>query len=147
VSAGLGRTSRQREPEPGITVLEAGQQQLCPSVQSVGPRYSEWLSRVLDALLPACESEVRALADDHDAIITDGRVFPSTFPRGTGCVYDRDRAAPGVDAVDGGEGGEGAGVTEAVTPTERTHSKRWNATPQVSQASPSGDPPSAPSVG
>jgi hypothetical protein len=81
VSAGLGRTSRQREPEAGISVLEAGQQQLCPSVQAVGPRYSEWLPRILDALLPACGSAVRALADDHDAIITDGRVFPSTFPR------------------------------------------------------------------
>ena len=71
----------QREREPGISVAQTGQQPLCPTVRGVGPRYSEWLADVLDALLPACESAVRALVDENDAVLEDGRVWPSTFPR------------------------------------------------------------------
>jgi hypothetical protein len=74
-------TSGHHERKPGLSVIEAGQQSLSPSVRGVGPRYSEWLPDVLDALLPACEGAVREIAEEHGVVIQEGRVFPSTFRR------------------------------------------------------------------
>lgn len=57
-------------PEPpenaGISVLNPGQQPVSDVVSGVGPRYSEWLPDLLEALLPAAAGTVDRLARAED---------------------------------------------------------------------------------
>ncbi|WP_396614104.1 DUF5817 domain-containing protein (plasmid) [Haloferax sp. S1W] len=57
-------------PEPpenaGISVLQPGQQPVSDVVSGVGPRYSEWLPELLEALLPAAAGTVDRLARAED---------------------------------------------------------------------------------